>query len=759
MMGHVNKPLPDPRTFNPKISQEIVGVLNKALAKYPHERYDSTGALSEAFRVAVNNSLNLEGRPNAIPGGPPGPATHGTTAHAYPTGLAGNPTNSLPNAAAPQPAQGSLVPPPTPPQTTPTTGRFNPNTPSISSAQAYDFAVLQEEQGNTQAAFETFSDIFKREPSYRDVGARVRQYQAKGLQYTGQQTLFRPPLPAPTGNELTRSLPIGPYKNPTQQGTFIPQDPTGHRPISNGPATNPDNAPGLTGSQPGLAAAAPAPTKSPALLISLVAGLALVAIIAAVIFLVVLPGNQPGQPTVTVAVVPSTAPIAQKTSLAEATTVPTATTTAVTTPPVTTAVVTTAPVTTLAPTTPPSKPDPAGVQAMEISNAIYTPTGNLADGITKLKALAAANKDSWVTQRELGKAYFWYMREKGGVDYLKQAISLNPTDALSNAYLALAYSSIFEDTNAQAAITKARDLDPNSAEVLGAQSITLLRTDVIQAKAKAEAALKIDPDSLLGNYAKWASFVQTDEFSTALPYLEKLIARYPNLASLYADEGYHYLRQGDSNNATTAYNKALGIDPDYPAAHAGLCEIAYLGGDNNKAIEECGKAIAVYDYAVYGHVYLGYAYNNLGRSDEAEAELKKAIGLDIKNSTAYNGLAFTYIDRAVKPENATNKDLVNNLLNQAIGQADQAINLDSTYADAYFNRGYALFLLGRYTDATPSLERATELRKDSANYFTVLAYNYYKLTAKDKARAAAQQALAIDPNNQQAQEVLKAVGG
>ncbi len=756
MMGHVNKPLPDPRTFNPNLSQEIVNVLNKALAKYPQERYDSAGQFSEAFEQAAYASMGTQGRSASGTGPLTGSGT-GTQVQAYPNGLTGPSTNSLPNNNPPAQGLNQANGPGAAPPTTPPTGRFSSSQPVISSAQAYDYAVLQEEQGNAQAAFETFSDLYKREPSYKDVAARVRQYQEKGLQYTGQQTLFRPPVAPQSGDALTRSMPVGPYKNPTKQGAFVPQNPTANQPFMPGPATRPDPLQGPNYNQP-APAASPA-KKSPAMLIGLITGIIVVAIIAAVILLVVLPGGAKptSTPEANLAATATSSPATTGAATTAAATTAAATSAPATTAAITTAPVTTAAVTTAAPTTPAGPADPASTQAMEISNAIYKPDGNLAAGITSLKALADKNPNSWVTQRELGKAYYWYQRGNGGVDYLKKAISLNQNDAISNAYLALAYTATFDDNDAAGAITKARDSDPNSAEVLGAQAVTLLRTDPKQAKNKAEAALKIDPDSLLGNYGKWASYVQTNEFSTALPYLDKLIKKYPNLASLYSDKGYHFLRDGDTAEAGNWYDQALKIDPDFSTAHAGKCEIAYLAGDSKTAVDECQKAIAVFDYAVYGHVYLGYAYNDLGQSTDAENELKKAIKLDIKNSTAYNGLAFTYIDRALSADNKNNTSVQTLLLNQAVDQATQAIVLDTSYADAYFNQGYALSLLKRYTDAVVPLEKAVSLRNDSANYYTVLAYNYLQLKEKDKGLTAVNKALELDPNNAQAKAVLQAL--
>ncbi len=53
---HIYTPLPDPRNANPNISDAVAGVLERALAKTPAERYATPRALMDAFKQAVSGT-------------------------------------------------------------------------------------------------------------------------------------------------------------------------------------------------------------------------------------------------------------------------------------------------------------------------------------------------------------------------------------------------------------------------------------------------------------------------------------------------------------------------------------------------------------------------------------------------------------------------------------------------------------------------------------------------------------------------------
>jgi serine/threonine protein kinase len=53
MMMHVNDPVPDPRKLNPEVPEELIAVINKALAKNPNDRYQTAAEMATALRNAL----------------------------------------------------------------------------------------------------------------------------------------------------------------------------------------------------------------------------------------------------------------------------------------------------------------------------------------------------------------------------------------------------------------------------------------------------------------------------------------------------------------------------------------------------------------------------------------------------------------------------------------------------------------------------------------------------------------------------------
>lgn len=63
MMMHVNDPVPDPRKLNPEVPEELITVINKALAKNPNDRYQTAAEMASALRNAlgrIGSSTSVE---------------------------------------------------------------------------------------------------------------------------------------------------------------------------------------------------------------------------------------------------------------------------------------------------------------------------------------------------------------------------------------------------------------------------------------------------------------------------------------------------------------------------------------------------------------------------------------------------------------------------------------------------------------------------------------------------------------------------
>jgi len=54
MMKHINDPVPNPRTLNPDVPDELIAVINKAMAKDPNQRYQTAAQMAIALRDVMS---------------------------------------------------------------------------------------------------------------------------------------------------------------------------------------------------------------------------------------------------------------------------------------------------------------------------------------------------------------------------------------------------------------------------------------------------------------------------------------------------------------------------------------------------------------------------------------------------------------------------------------------------------------------------------------------------------------------------------
>ena len=101
----------------------------------------------------------------------------------------------------------------------------------------------------------------------------------------------------------------------------------------------------------------------------------------------------------------------------------------------------------------------------------------------------------------------------------------------------------------------------------------------------------------------------------------------PEDASIYANRGNAYTRQGNLELAIQDYNTALELDPSHGGAYVGLGNAFDKKGDLERAIQYYSKAIELESDHPVAYYNRGSAYNKKGEADKAIADYTKVIEL------------------------------------------------------------------------------------------------------------------------------------
>ena len=216
-------------------------------------------------------------------------------------------------------------------------------------------------------------------------------------------------------------------------------------------------------------------------------------------------------------------------------------------------------------------------------------------------------------------------KEKG-LEYLHEAVRIDPGDPFAYAGLALGYLEIAHSpldqgdalTKAEAAANQAIKLDTTMAEVYAAFGELYL-------------------------YSLW-------EFEQAEKYFIKALEINPNLALIHYHYSWALYLFGRMEEAIAEHKLAQKYDP-FDASYASLLGALYCFDDQyEKAIEEVNKSFELQKDHSYGYWVLGITYLKMGRKNEAIEAHKKLAGVHPwwTSALGYTYAVTGYIDEAEK---------------------------------------------------------------------------------------------------------------
>jgi DNA-binding winged helix-turn-helix (wHTH) protein/tetratricopeptide (TPR) repeat protein len=205
--------------------------------------------------------------------------------------------------------------------------------------------------------------------------------------------------------------------------------------------------------------------------------------------------------------------------------------------------------------------------------------------------------------------------------------------------------------------------------------------------------------------------------------------------------------------AREQFERAIALDPDDPAAHAGLADTYSAMSDfgmapaadmRPRAMQEARRALELDASSAEGHAALGrsqflFDWDFAG----AERSLADAIALDPDYMPAYQTLAWL--------ESARGRSA------QAVASARRARELDPVTTSRYTELAWVLVLGGRHTEALREIDRALELDPRSFQTLVMKGWAYEQARQPDAAFAAYRDALRLAGAPSEALEHVDAV--
>jgi tetratricopeptide (TPR) repeat protein len=213
-------------------------------------------------------------------------------------------------------------------------------------------------------------------------------------------------------------------------------------------------------------------------------------------------------------------------------------------------------------------------------------------------------------------------------------------------------------------------------------------------------------------------------------------------------DAYSFLRAGMANERTgnyvaavKAYERGLAVEPENVELLNSLGFALFQQGNSEAAIVALERALAVDPQHWKAHNNLALAAIDIGEFEVAEGHYRESLAVN-PQPAIWNDLGFVLERQGLSDE--------------AARAYRMAIELDPGSATAHYNLGSSLARLGQLAEAESHLRSALEI-SPSAEAHTGLGIVLWQQERADEAIASLHAAIAVDPANMAARQVLAEV--
>jgi Flp pilus assembly protein TadD len=253
----------------------------------------------------------------------------------------------------------------------------------------------------------------------------------------------------------------------------------------------------------------------------------------------------------------------------------------------------------------------------------------------------------------------------------REAVRLDPRNALAHYGLGVAYSRTGQDEQAMAAYREAIRLQPDHADThYGLGVVAERQGHDAEAIAAYRAVIRLRPDDAMAYYGLGVVSGRQGQDESAVSAYREAIRLNPSLAGAYYNLGMLYARMGQDDQAIAAYREAIRLQPTDALAHYGLGVAYSRTGADEQAVAAYREVIRLQPRYADAYHSLGVIFAKHRQHEQAIDAYREAIQSNPHHAEAHTGLGVIY--------SRTRQD------DQALEAYRQALRLNPNQPNAYY---------------------------------------------------------------------------
>ncbi len=304
------------------------------------------------------------------------------------------------------------------------------------------------------------------------------------------------------------------------------------------------------------------------------------------------------------------------------------------------------------------------------------------------------------------------------IEKYRAILQLNPKLGPAYNNLGALYFKQGRFPDAANVLSRGLKIDPSMSSALALLGLAFLETgDYQKARQPLEAAVKAHPNDDNAEFALVNDLTKLGEFETATMHLQQLAKRQPKNQHVWYLLGQIYMQLSEQ-----ALGKINEINPDSVWAHEISAQLMESMKNNEGAIVEYKKALAIDEKQPGLHYKLGDLYWSLSQWDNATAQFEQEKHIDPRNCRVEWKLGDIQLQKSSD-------------LNSGLEHIDRALAACPNLIEARGDRGRMLVKLGREKEALPDLLAAEQANPEDPSTHFVLAQAYRACGQPERAQA------------------------